>query len=87
MISVFKMEIFLILSIIIFAMIFFGTKVFNSAKRNLFKDQSAWSGKDLKIKYSKSRDFTDLKGNDNYLRMIAAESKIYLDDQSNKEEE
>ena len=53
-----------------------------SAKRNLFKNQEAWSGKDLNIKYSKSKEISDSKINGNYLNIIAEESKEYLEDQS-----
>tara|TARA_B100000945_G_C20374739_1_gene593980 strand:- start:558 stop:803 length:246 start_codon:yes stop_codon:yes gene_type:complete len=81
------MKIFLLLSIIFFTFLFIGKKVFYSAKRNLFKDQSAWSGKDINIKYnSNSKEITDSQGIDNYLKIIADESKIYLDDQSRQEE-
>ena len=81
------MQIFFLLSIFIFAIFFIVKKVFYSAKRNLFKDQAAWSGKDLKIKYSKSKEISDSKSPDNYLEIIAEESKIYLEDQSEKEAE
>ena len=81
------MEIFLFLSIIILGIFFGVKKVFYSAKRNLFKDQAAWSGKDLKIKYSKSEESSKSKRNDNYLKMIAEESKVYLEDQSIQEAE
>ena len=75
------MEIFLLLSTISLASFFVVKKVFYSAKRNLFKDQTAWTGKDIKIKYSKS------KSNDNYLKIIADESKQYLENQSKQEVE
>ena len=81
------MKIFLFLFITIIAMVFIGRKFFYSAKRNLFKDQAAWSGKEIKIKYSNSKEVSEKKENDNYLKIIADESKIYLDDQSKKEEE
>ena len=81
------MEIFLFLSIIILGLFFGIKKVFYSAKRNLFKDQAAWSGKDLKIKYSKSKESPESKKTDNYLKMIAEESKVYLEDQSIQEAE
>ena len=54
---------------------------------NLFKNQAAWSGKDIKIKHNNSREVKDSNRNGNYLKMIAEESKIYLDDQSKKGEE
>ena len=80
------MKIFLLISLFIFGVFIFFKKVFSSAKRNLFKDQAAWSGKDLKIKYNNQREVSNSKGNDNYLKIIADESKIYLEDQSNKDE-
>ena len=64
-----------------------GRDLISSAKRNLFKDQEAWSGKDIKIKYRKSSKISDSNKTDNYLKMIADESKIYLDDQSKKKDD
>ena len=58
-----------------------------SAKRNLFKDQAAWSGKDIKIKYRNSREASESKENDNFLKIIADESKDYLETQIMKEED
>ena len=81
------MEIILFLSIIILGIFFGVKKVFYTAKRNLFKDQASWSGKDLKIKYSKSKESPESKKTDNYLKMIAEESKVYLEDQSIQEAE
>lgn len=81
-----KMRILLLLSIFILAVLFIGKKIFYSAKRNLFKDQAAWSGKDIKIKYNKSKELSQSKEIDNYLKIIADESKIYLEEQSKKEE-
>ena len=81
------MIILLLLSIFILSFLFIGKKIFNSAKRNLFKDQAAWSGKDITITYNKSNEVLQSKENDNYLKIIADESKIYLEDQSKKEEE
>ena len=78
------MKIFFLISIIIIAIIFLGRKAFYSAKRNLFKDQAAWSGKDIKIKYNNSMEM--IESNDNFLKIIADESKIYLDNQSKEEE-
>ena len=76
----------LFLSIFILYIFFIGKKIFYSAKRNLFKDQAAWSGKDIKIKYSSSKENPKTKGIDNYLKIIADESKVYLEDQSKEEE-
>ena len=81
------MKIFLIFSIIIITILLIGRNIIYSAKRNLFKDQAAWSGKDIKIKYTSSRDFSESNESDNYLKMIADESKIYLEDQSIKKED
>ena len=58
-----------------------------SAKRNLFKDQAAWSAKDIKIKYRNSREVSESKENDNFLKIIADESKDYLDTQLKKKED
>ncbi len=81
------MRILLLLSIFILAILFIGKKIFYSAKRNLFKDQAVWSGKDITIKYSKSKKIAESKGVDNYLKIIADESKIFLEEQSIKNEE
>ena len=76
----------MLLTIIILTVFVVFKKVLYLAKRNLFKDQEAWSGKDLKIKYNKSKEISELKKADNFLKLIADESKIYLEDQSRKEE-
>ena len=81
------MRIFLLLSIFILAILFIGKKFFYSAKRNLFKDQAAWSGKDITIKHRKPEEIQLSKGIDNYLKIIADESKVYLDEQSKEKEE
>ena len=82
-----KMKIFLLLSILLLTIFFVLKKVFYSAKRNLFKDQAAWSSKDIKINYSKSKDTTELKKNHNYLKIIADESKLYLENEYREVEE
>tara|TARA_B100000965_G_scaffold321335_1_gene282637 strand:- start:82 stop:327 length:246 start_codon:yes stop_codon:yes gene_type:complete len=81
------MLIFFLISILILAVYFIVKKVFYLAKRNLFKDQSAWSGKDIKIKYTKTKEISESTSPDNFLEIIAKESKVYLDDQSKKEAE
>ena len=81
------MEIFLLFSVIIIAILLISRDFIYAAKRNLFKDQAAWSGKDIKIKYSASREDSKSKENDNYLKIIADESKIYLEDEYNKNED
>ena len=81
------MKIFFLLFTITIVIWFIGKKIFHSAKRNLIKDQAAWSGKDIKIKYNKSKEIFVSKRNENYLNIIAEESKLYLEDQSQKEAE
>ena len=81
------MKIFFLISIIAIIILYIGKKVISTAKRNLFKDQAAWSGKDIKISYGKSKKIPESKGIDNYLKIIADESKFYLDDQFRKEDE
>ena len=78
-----RMKIVLLLSILILAIYFIVKNLFYSAKRNLFKDQAAWSGKDIKINYSNSKENLESNRNNNYLKIIAEESKLYLEDQSN----
>ena len=79
------MRIFLLFSIIILAIYFIFKSFYYSAKRDLFKNQAAWSGKDLKIKYSKIKEKS--KEDENYLKIIAEESKTYLEDQYGQEGE
>ena len=81
------MKIFLILSIVVLTIFIVIKKVFYSAKKNLFKDQAAWSGKDITIKYNKSKGTSEFNKNENYLNIIAAESQFFLEDQSNQDEE
>ena len=81
------MKIFLIFSIMIIVILFIGKNLISSAKRNLFKDQAAWSGKDIKIKYTNSKEVSESKENDNLLKIIADESKVYLENQSNKQKD
>ena len=79
------MRIFLLLSLIILTIFFVFKKVFNSAKRSLFKDQAEWFSKDIKIKHSKSKEISTSEKHDNYLKIIADESKFYLEEQSNQD--
>ena len=81
------MKIFILFIIIVIVILLIGRDFIYSAKKNLFKDQAAWSGKDIKIKHRDKREVSESKENDNYLKMIADESKIYLEDQSNKKED
>jgi len=68
-------------------MLFIGRDILYSAKRNLLKNQAAWSGKDLKITYRKTGEAPESKGEINYLKKIADESKVFLDNQYKTEEE
>ena len=79
------MRIFLLLSLIILTIFFICKRVFYSAKRNLFKDQAEWFSKDIKIKHSKSKEISTSEKHDNYLKIIADESKFYLEEQSNQD--
>ena len=81
------MEIFLLLSIIILTIFFVFKKVFYSAKRNLFKDQAEWFSKDIKIKYNKSKEISVSNKHDNYLKIIADESKFYLEEETKQDSE
>ena len=75
------MKIFLLITLVIFGFFIFIKKVFSSAKRNLFKDQAAWSNKEIKIRYTKSKKISEPNSNKNFLNLIAEESKVFLDDQ------
>ena len=79
------MKIIFFLFIMVIAILLIGKRVFRSAKRILFKDEAAWSGKDIKIKYNDSSKVSESEGKDSFLKMIADESKIYLDAQSKNE--
>ena len=81
------MKIFLLFSIVIIAILLISRNLIYSAKRNLFKDQAAWSGKDIKIKYNTKSKLSESKGNDNFLKKIADESKIFLEDHSKEKED
>ena len=81
------MKILLVFIPVIIAIFFFGKRIFHSAKKNLFKDQTAWSGKDIQIKYSDSREVTNSEGNKNYLKVIADESEVFLEEQYKRENE
>jgi len=82
-----NMKIFMIFSIMVIVILFIGKNLIYSAKRNIFKNQAAWSGKDIKIKYTNSTEVSESKENDNFLKIIADESKIYLEDQSKIEKD
>ena len=81
------MKIFLLFSIFIIVIFLIGRDLINAAKRNLLKNQAAWSGKDMKIKYTSSRELPDSTNNDNYLKIIADESEVYLEDHEKEKED
>ena len=81
------MKIFFLLTILIIVLLLISRSFIDSAKRNLFKDQAAWSGKDIKIKYRNSREVSESKENDNFLKIIADESKVYLETQLKKKDD
>ena len=80
------MKIFLIFSIVIIVIFIIGRNLIYAAKRNLLKDQAAWSGKDIKIKHTSEREAPESKNKYNYLKMIADESEFYLEDQEKEKE-
>ena len=75
------MKILLLISITFLAILYIFNKVIYSAKRNLFKDQAAWSNKEIKIKYNKSKEISEPNRDENFLHLIAEESKVFLEDQ------
>ena len=81
------MKIFFIFFLIVMAIVLISRNFFYSAKINLFKDQASWSGKDIKIKYRNSKEISKSKEKNNYLEMIADESKFYLENQSKNKED
>ena len=80
------MKIFLLFLIVIIVIFLIGRDLIYAAKRNLLKDQAAWSGKDIKIKYTSSRKVSGSTNNDNFLKIIADESEVYLEDQEKEKE-
>ena len=80
------MRILLLIFIVIIVILVISKNIFHSAKRNLFKDQATWSGKDIVIKHRNPKEIPVSKGIDNYLKIIADESKVYLEKESEKEE-
>ena len=80
------MKIFLLFLIVIIVIFLIGRDLIYAAKRNLLKDQAAWSGKDIKIKYTNSRKVSGSTNNDNFLKIIADESEVYLEDQEKEKE-
>ena len=80
------MKISLLLFITLIAILLVGKNFFYFIKKNLFKNQSAWSGKDIKIKYTNPGEISEKNQKANFLKIIADESKIYLEDDSKEED-
>ncbi len=79
------MQLLILVSFIILFLFIISKRAISFLKSNLVKDQRAWSGKDIKINHK------DLNGNsitssntikNNYLQVIAEQSKTFLDEQS-----
>ena len=81
------MKIFLLFSILIIVIFLIGRDLIYAAKRNLLKNQAAWSGKDIKIKYNSSRELSDSTNGDNYLKIITDEAQEYLEGQGKEKED
>ena len=81
------MLIFLISLISVIIILFVAKRAFNSAKRNLFKDQAAWSGKEIKIKHKSAKEVTNSKNDENYLRIISEESTKFLEEEEKEDKE
>ncbi len=79
------MQLLILVSLIIVFLLIFLRKAISFFKSNLIRDQRSWSGKDIKINRKdfngENRSSSDNKKN-NYLKVIAEESKIFLDEQS-----
>ena len=79
------MQLLILISLIIVFLFIFAKKAISFFKLNLVRDQRAWSGKDIKIN-RKNLSFDNITSPDkiknNYLKVIAEESKIFLDEQS-----
>ena len=79
------MQLLILVSLIIAFLFIVLKKAISFFKLNLFRDQRVWSAKDIKI------DHKDFNGNNstssnkiknNYLKVIAEESKTFLDEHS-----
>lgn len=79
------MKLLIVISLIIVVLFIVSKKVISFFKLNLVRDQRAWSGKDIKINRKDLNGDNRTSSNNiknNYLEIIADESKIYLDEQS-----
>ncbi len=79
------MQLLIIISLIIVFLFIVSRKVISLFKVNLVSNQRAWSGKDIKINrkdLNPNNSITSNNKKNNYLEVIADESKIFLDEQS-----
>ena len=84
-ISYVLMQLLIIIGLIIVLFFIITKKAISFLKLNLLRDRRSWSGKDIKINYKdlnndKSTSSNNIKNN--YLKVIADESQIFLDEQS-----
>ena len=79
------MKLLILASLIVF-MFFVLRKAILLFKVNLLRNQRAWSGKDIKINRKDLNDKNNGTSSNiiknNYLKVIAEESKVFLDEQS-----
>ena len=78
------MQLLILVSLIIIFLFIILKKAISFFKLNLVKDQRAWSGKNIKIKRNNPNENNRTSSNNiknNYLKVIAEESKIFLDEQ------
>ena len=79
------MKLSIIISLIIVFLFFILKKAVSLFKLNLIRDQRAWSAKDIKINHkdiNKNNSNSSSNIKNNYLNVIAEESKNFLDEQS-----
>ncbi len=76
------MQLLILVILIIVFLFIVSKKAISFFKVNLLRNQRAWSSKDIKI--NRKDPNNNLSGNtkNNYLKVIADESKIFLDEQS-----
>ena len=79
------MKLSIIISLIIVFLFFILKKAVSLFKLNLIRDQRAWSGKDIRINRKDRNSHNKPSSSNienNYLKDIADESKVFLDEHS-----
>ena len=79
------MQLLILVSFIILFFFIISKRAISFLKSNLVKDQRTWSGKDIKINrkdINPNNRSSSSNTKNNYLELIAEESKIFLDEQS-----